>query len=235
MEGEPEKKNIEQNVLAAIRSGEVKMRPRWRFILNAALVAVGVTILFLALLFLVSFIFFMLRHTGVGLIPAFGFGWIMFFRRLPWVLIGLVVVFIVVLEVLVRRYAFAYKRPLVASVLSILGVVLIGGVILAATNLHRQLLTSAQHNGLPPMIGGMYRGFGMPRFNDIRRGEIVQIAGNIFVIQDEDGDTSTIVVTPGTRLPFGDAFTSSDTVVVFGVPGPDGTVRALGIQKVFDQ
>ena len=235
MENEREKKNIEQSVLTAIKSGRVKMRPRWQFVLRATLIAVGVIVMFLALLYLVSFILFVLHQTGAWFVPAFGpSGWFAFFHRLPWVLIGLAILFIIILEVLVRRYAFAYQRPLLASALSILGIVLIGGATISATRFHVGLFNSARHNGLP-VIGGMYRGFGMSRFDDIHRGEIIQMAGNTFVIQDDDGDTSTILLTPETRLPFGDDFTASDTVIVFGVPGPDGTVRAFGIQKVVDQ
>jgi hypothetical protein len=46
MENSSEKKPIEQKVLAAINSGEVKMRPKWFFILRGALFASGAFLVF---------------------------------------------------------------------------------------------------------------------------------------------------------------------------------------------
>jgi hypothetical protein len=227
-----EEKKIEDNVLAAIHSGQIKMRPRWQFILKAALIATGVVIVLLALIYLVSFILFALHESGAWFVPVFGFsGWIAFFQRLPWVLIGFVVLFIILLQVLVSRYAFSYHRPLLASALCIVGIVLVGGVAISLTRFHNQLFDSARHNGLP-VFGAMYRGFGMPRFDDIHRGEINEIMANGFVFQDDDGDTSTVVITPTTRLPLGDGFMASDTVIVFGREDLGGMIRAVGIEKI---
>src|ERR1700722_1425847 len=106
-ESNKEEKLVEHKVLAAIESGQVKMRPRWQFLLQTTLLAVGVIIAFFALLYLVSFIFFILHENGVWFVPAFGVsGWVALFRRLPWALIGLTIIFIIVLEFLVRRYSF---------------------------------------------------------------------------------------------------------------------------------
>ena len=231
-EDKKEEQNMERDVMRAISSGEVKMRPRWQFVLQAALLGVGAVIVLFALLYLVSFILFVLHQTGAWFVPNFGPpGWFAFFRRLPWVLITLAFIFIVILEVLVRRYAFAYQRPLLASVLWIVGIVLVGGATISVTRFHNQLFAVARRNSLP-VIGGMYQQFGMPRFDDIHRGVVLQMTNGAFLLQEDDGDTSTIIITPGTRLPLGDGFAVGDTVVVFGPPGIDGIIPAFGIQQV---
>src|ERR1019366_7165464 len=95
-----EKKTVEGNVFAAIHSGQVKMRPRWRFILETVLLGVGSIIVLLTLLYLVSFILFVLHESGAWFVPVFGLpGWVAFFHRLPWVLIGLAIIFIFILEI----------------------------------------------------------------------------------------------------------------------------------------
>jgi hypothetical protein len=232
MEQKTENNKIEEQVLTAIESGRVKMRPRWQFVLQAALLGIGAVMLLFVLLYLVSFILFVLHQNGAWFVPNFGApGWFALFRRLPWVLIGLSAIFIIILEVLVRRYSFAYRRPLLASALGIVGVVLIGGVVIAATPFHARLFDSARHNGLS-VIGSMYRGFGMPDFDDIHRGNIVQAVIGGFVIQDDDGNTSTVLITPQTRLPLGDDFEVGDTVIVFGTEAQPGLVTAFGIQKI---
>ena len=216
MEHKKKEDGIEREVLIAIASGKVKMRPRWQFILQAALLLTGAAILLFALLYLVSFIIFILHETGAWFVPAFGMrGWFALFLRLPWTLIGLVVIFIVVLELLVRRYAFAYHRPLLASALTIVGIVLIGGALISATRFHSQLFDFARHNGLP-VIGGMYRGYGMPGFDDIHRGQIVAMTTGTFVFQEDDGDTSTVILTPVTRLPLGGGFAVATRLLCSG-------------------
>ncbi len=230
-ENKKEEQKMERNVLAAISSGRIKMRPRWQFILQAALLGVGAVIILLTLLYLVSFILFALHESGAWFVPNFGLpGWWALFRRLPWVLIGFVIVFVVVLEVLVRRYAFAYQRPLLASALWIVGIVFVGGLVISATRFHREIFDFSRRSGLP-VIGGIYQRFGVPRFDDIHRGEIVQMATGTFVIQDDDGDTSTIIIMPATRLPLGNGFEVGDMVVVLGRRTRAGSFRRLGFSR----
>ena len=92
---EPQPKpSMKNDVLKAIQAGQVKMRPKWQFITKAALMVLGVVLAALATLYLVSFIVFILRQTGVLFVPAFGpgaFG--VFFMSLPWLLILLAAVF----------------------------------------------------------------------------------------------------------------------------------------------
>src|SRR3989344_3614541 len=113
-------RSIKEEVIARIKRGETIMRPRWHFVLRAMLYALGVLIAALALVYLASFIMFVLRETGLLFVPSFGFRGVgVFLFSLPWFLILLSLVFVFVLEVLVRRYAFAYRKPLLYSVFGI--------------------------------------------------------------------------------------------------------------------
>lgn len=232
MNNEANKKTIQDHILEAAKSGRVRMRPKWHFVLKAALGLVGGVMLVLVLVYLSSFIIFVLRRTGVLFAPGFGSrGWYDFFASLPWVLILLAVVFIVILELLVRHYSFAYRRPLLYSVLGIVLVVFAGGIMLEHTPLHGRLFRYARENRLPPPMGHFYRGFGMQRFNDVHRGTVVSSTDRGFIMEDVRGETSTVVISPRTRLPLGADFAVGDTVVVFGEQ--DGTaIRAFGIREV---
>ena len=100
------KKSVSEQIVETIRSGGVKMRPKWHFALKTILALTGAVILLLTLIYIASFAIFMLRQTGVLFAPTFGFrGGYVFLRSLPWLLISLLVVFIVVLEILVRHYS----------------------------------------------------------------------------------------------------------------------------------
>ena len=122
------KPSLEKNIMDAIHSGRVQMRPRWKFLLSGSLAALGIVILVLTLLFIASFTIFMLRQDGALFVPVFGMrGVFAFFAALPLVLIVLLILFLVILEILVRRYRVGYRMPLLISVLAILVIVVLGG------------------------------------------------------------------------------------------------------------
>lgn len=231
MENDQTKKTLREQVQDAIHSGRVKMRPKWHFALRAALAGIGGVMVGFTLLYLVSFVLFVLRHNGVLFVPMFGFfGWYAFFVSLPWLLIFFLVLFVVVLEVLVHRYAFAYRRPLLYSALAIAILAVLGGQLVAVTPLHRRMFISAQHGGLP-VAGRFYRHYGRPHSRNIHPGVISELTPQGFVMQNRLGESLTVILTRRTRLPLGADFFAGDGVVVFG-DRDDHTVHALGVRKV---
>jgi len=228
--GEANSKPIKEKLLEVIRRGGTTMRPRWHFVLRAMLLALGVALAAFALLYLVSFTVFSLHETGAWFVPVFGpGGWFALFRSLPWVLIALSVVFVIVLELLVRHYSFAYRAPLLYSILGIVLLAAIGGGV--AAPFHRGPFRSAR-GGQLPFAGPLYQHFGLQRIQDIHHGTIVASLPNGFVMESVRGGTSTVIITPQTRLPFGSAFDPGDLVVVFGGEMGGGTIQALGVREV---
>ena len=225
-------KTIEQDVMEKIRAGRVKMRPRWKFLLSSVLLGLGGVILLLTLLYITSFAIFTLRQSGVLFVPIFGMrGVFAFFAAIPLLLMLLILAFVIVLEILVRRYSFGYRRPLLVSVLAILIIVFLGGYALERTRIQYELFRQAHGpGGLPAPIGGMYR---TPmHVQGVYRGTIVQFIPGGFTLIDENGaGTTTVLIDSNTRLPLGDGFSAGEEVVVFG-DGASGTVRAFGIRPV---
>jgi len=221
--------------MEAIRKGRVHMRPRWHFLLLSALAIVGILILSFTLLYVSSLAVFLLRDSGAWFAPSLGArGWWVFVRSLPWILILLIVLFVVVLETLVRRYAFIYRKPLLTSVLGILALVFLGGFAIALTPLPRQMEDSARRGELPPPLNMMYGDpVRMPPPGDSYHGEIAAMMPGGFVIIDQDGDgTTTVLLTPRTRLPYGADFSVGERVIVIGDAVASGTVQAFGVQEI---
>lgn len=222
--------SIHDKVLAGIKSGRVKMRPRWHFILKAALLLAGAGIISLALLYLVSFIIFSMRQTGVWLVPSFGMRGVQeFLVSLPWLLVILTVIFVVILEVLVRRYAFAYRQPLLYSALAIVLLVTAGGFAVAKTSFHGGFLNQAKLHQLP-LAEPFYVRFGIMGPDDVQRGNIIELTDNGFTLGNQRDETLNIIITPETRFPLGTNFIEGDPVIVMG-EREDDTVKAFGIRK----
>lgn len=226
-----EKKSIREDILAAIKSGQVKMRPKWHFVLKAVLAVLGVLILLLTIFYLASFIIFILRQTGILFVPVFGpQGWYAFFAHLPLFLIILLIIFIIILELLVRHYSFAYRRPLLYSVLGISILAAIGAFAVANSSFHGGMSKYAEKNR-ETFVGRFYGEYGRPRFRDVHRGMIIEMINSGFTMRNRREEVLTIIISRRTRLPLGADFSSGDIVVVFG-PRDGNLVQAFGIQEL---
>ncbi len=214
---EPEKKStIQKNVLEAIRSGRAAMRPRWHFVLGAVALAVGVVILLLALLSLSSFIVFFLNRSGAIVGPQFGpSGLLALLRALPWLLVALCVLFAVLLELLIRHYALAYRRPLVYSMLAVVILTAVGAALIAHAHLHDRLYHRARANRLG-FASGFYRRFGASRAPSIQSGRIRQLTAQGFLLDTAQGTTIAVMVTPRTRRRSNLQLAPAEQVFVFG-------------------
>lgn len=231
MENNEKQKTIEKSILATIKSGQLKMRPKWHFAMKAFFAALGGIILALTVLYLASFIIFALRQTGVLFVPAFGWeGWFVFFTHLPVFLIGLLAIFIIILELLVRHYAFAYRRPLLYSAAGIFVLVIVGALAVANSSFHGSVSKYAEENE-KTFVGKFYVDYGRQRFSNIHRGMIIEMINNGFTMKDKREEILIVAINRRTWLPFGADFANGDIVVVFG-PRDGGLVQAFGIQKI---
>jgi hypothetical protein len=226
--------SVRAKVMETIQKGEVRMRPRWHFLLISALALAAAFIVLFALAYVVSLVVFFLRESGAWFLPGFGGrGWFDFFRSLPWLVVALLGVFVFVLEVLVRRHAFVYKKSLLVSALGIVLVICAGGFVIAQTSLHRGLAFLARSGQLPPPIRQWYRPPFRMHPDDVYRGVILSIHKDGFTIADYGAGTTTVVITPQTRLPEGADFVPGDMVVVIGDrSAATDTVSAFGVREV---
>ncbi len=229
------KNSLTSRILNRLKSGEVKMRPKGYFILRAVLVALITCLVALFVLYLVSFIFFSLRASGVWFLPGFGFGAMgVFIKSLPWSLILIALILIVVLELFVKRFGFAYRRPILYSVLVIVVFTLLGSLLIAKTPLHSDIFLRAHQGKLPPLAGGFYRGFGMPKLPDVHFGVVCDIGDNEFCLETDEGETLVILVASTTAFSLGADITEDDRVVVLG-KRDDSRVEASAVRRIEEE
>ncbi len=226
--------DLQKQLLAAIKSGGVVMRPKWHFILKTILIVFGIGLIFLTLLYLVSLSVFVLRDNGAWFAPTFGFrGWFTLLESLPWILISIALLCIVTLEILVKRYSFAYRRPVGYSLCGIMVIVFLGGLVIASGPFDRRIFPRERGERLAMNeFFGRHSGSSRPR--DIYRVEVMEASTTMLIVADAlTGETSTILIDTRTRLPFGADFAPHDILVIFG-GRTSGTIRALGIQEISD-
>lgn len=225
---------ISNKVLKKIKSEKVKMRPKIYFVLRGVLIALSIVFVILFVLYLVSFVFFSLRISGVWYLPRFGFpGLGIFLVSFPWLLIVIAILLIIVLEVLVKRFSFTYRRPILYSILGIVILVFLVSFIIGRTQLHSELFWRAREGRLP-VIGEFYRGYGMPGPRDVHHGMISGITDDGFQVEKTDGQIVNIIITDTTRFPSGADFEEGDMVVVFGKQD-NSIIKASGIIKADEE
>lgn len=232
--------DIQQKVLEQIDSGKVRMRSRLFFILKSAIV-LGVALLILLLtIFLASFIFFGLRVGGHEALLGFGArGVLPFLSVFPWPLLLLDIALLILLESLLHRFKFAYRRPLLYIFLGLLVLAGTLGLLLdRETPFHDDRLEEAEQGELiepleliyesarqtPPEELGVYRGF------------VTQVEEKDFVMtnndndSDEDDGTWRVESIEGTEQ---DEVEVGDRVYVAG-DREDDVIRAYGVRVLED-
>ncbi len=229
-----EKKSIKNSVLEKIKSGQAAMKPKWHFVLKAVLVGIGIIIFILLTLFVISLIIFILHDNGTWFVPAFGMRGIgRFIVSVPWLLVLACVAFIGLLEILVRKYSFAYRKPFLYSIIGIILFVSVGGIGVFATHMHDRFSRLAMERRLP-FAGPMYQRFRAQRPIDVYPGTVRETTENGFLIENESNETFRVVVTHATRFPFGSEIVVGDDIVVMG-DLKDGVIYAFGIRKIDDK
>ncbi|HXK36746.1 MAG TPA: hypothetical protein VJ553_04150 [Candidatus Paceibacterota bacterium] len=190
---------LKNKVMQIIRSGQAHMRPRWQFVLRAVLVVSGIVLAAFTLIYLVSFIIFTLRVTGVLYVPLYRIvGMQLLLRSMPWLLVLLAVAFIALVEILVRRYSFSYRQPLLYSALAIILLAFIGGAVIERTHLHAQFFRHARNGGLP-IMGPIYRDFGARPLPGLHRGIVRDLQPEGFTLQTYVEGDLRVVIVPQTR------------------------------------
>lgn len=228
---------LQDSIMEVIRSGKAPMRPRWHFVLISTLYALGAAIIFPFLLYVTSLVIFFMRENGVWFAPVFGMrGWASLFYTLPWLLVGFILVFIVILEILVRRYAFVYSRPILITIAGMLLVIFFGGFLVERTRVHAHMREFAREKRLPSPLQSMYDrpSHFLPRA-DVYRGVVSEMTKDGFVMTlIDETSTTSVVITPRTRLPYDHEFKVGDAVMVLGDSPTSTVIFAFGIRTVGD-
>ncbi len=232
-DNDSQKSLITDKVLEKIKSGRIKMRPKAHFVLKTVLAALGFILIILFVLYLISFIVFTLRMSGIWFAPGFGFyGIKIFLFSLPWLLILTAIILIIILEILVKYFSFAYRRPILYSILGIIALVFLGSFVIGQIKIHPYLFKKSQEKHLP-VAGKFYRDFGAGKFRNTHRGIVSETTDNGFLIETRHNEILKIIITSETRFPFGKDIKENDSIMILG-ERDNCTVRAFGVRKVDD-
>ena len=233
MSNNPQKLTTAKKVLGKIKNDQIKMRPKARFVLKSILIILGIFLVFFFTLYLVSFILFALRVSGVWHLSGFGFyGFRASLILLPWLLILIAIVLLIILEILVKHFSFVYHRPIFYSILAAVLFTLLGSFIIDKMQFHSCLFQKAQEERLPVM-GKFYRDLGIEKDHNVCRGIVLEITENGFQVETPRGKVLNVNITSETQFSDGADIKKDDVIIILGERG-DSEIQAIGIRKVDD-
>lgn len=134
--------NLTQKVLEKIRSGKVKMRSRFYFVLKAIILVLAAGITVLMSIFLASFIAFALKMNG----PVF------FLTALALAAL----IFVLLAWLLAEKFSAFYKKPLVFGLALVFILVAISSAAVLKTPFHQKMLELSQQKEVP-IISPFYK------------------------------------------------------------------------------
>lgn len=116
------RRNIKDEILNKIHDGSLVQKPKWRFVVRVVFAVLLIILNILACVYLISFVSLVTGERHMFDLLGFGpHGVQEFILGLPWALLMIIFVLFVLLQILVRYFEFAYKKPvliiLVASTL----------------------------------------------------------------------------------------------------------------------
>ncbi len=231
MNEEKNKTSIYEAVTEKLKSSKVVARPRLFFVVKGILIFVLILLVLVVALFTVSLVMFALRANGLGAAPTLGWWGIgVLARSLPWVLVLVAALSILVLELSVNRFRFAYRRPALYSLVVLIFVVAVGSLMAGQFDMHPKLYRRAVADKLP-FFAPVYRYYGPRPFIGAHPGLVEEMQEYGFDLREFETNYSyKVLVEKKTRLilPPDESLIVGEKVIVFG-EDEDGKIRARAI------
>ncbi len=223
--------SIQTEILQKIKTGEAKMRPKWHFVLKGILFLSGIITISLFLLYISSLMLFAMRQSGIWFVPSHSWYAIkLYLFSIPWLLVLLSLVFLIVLEILVRHYKFAYRKPILLSLFIILILVVFGSLFISKIGLHQKYFNAINQKSFG-ITKDVYCKYGAKTGKGVHPGKVLSIDGSDFVLVNLNRENILVHTNKRTRIPKFETISVGDNLLVMG-ENKQGEIVAVGIRKI---
>ncbi len=151
------KQTVKKEILKKIKSGEIKMKPKWFFLLGSVLSVVGLISSFVFTAFIINLIIFILKpHYG----PNYPFQINLILKNFPWWLLVLSLISLISGIFFLKKFDFSYKKNSLFVFFIIVFSIIIGAIFFDRFGLNdlfikrgprfmRQFFRNIQPNNIP--------------------------------------------------------------------------------------
>jgi hypothetical protein len=209
--------NLKENILQTVVKNKISMIPRWKFFLYSMLWILSACFSFALLVFFGSLIMYVLSVHGFIYLPFFKFGEVInSLRAIPFILFILTIVLLFVVEILVRNYAFSFRKSIVTTFITLTLVALCFSYLLNLTPVHREIWGYAKSHHISFISKEYDRPLPLRRMGlTVIRGVVISTSTDSVVLELPDDSTQIVYgsTTLGKSIELPE---KGEEVVVFG-------------------
>jgi cellulose synthase/poly-beta-1,6-N-acetylglucosamine synthase-like glycosyltransferase len=160
---------IKNKIIERIKTENIRMKPRWHFVLQGALLFFSVMVLLLILIYLFSFLILFVNSESFIKMPLHEVrDYINLTESLPWIIILFSVIGFIIVETLVNKFEFAHRKPFLYSFILILIIIVMFGYIFGNKKYHMPIRDRQPFNL-------MYERYNLRERNPVMIPQIIEI------------------------------------------------------------
>lgn len=232
------KKFTTTEILAKIKSGQIKMKSRSYFAAETAAIIAGIVFVFFLAIFLSSAVHFFAHASGLWYFPGFGITeFKIFFFNVPWLLIASIIFSGGALFWLIKKISASYRQPIIYSLVAIFAIIFSSSFVFAQYPLHEKLFQYSQDKNIP-LMKSFYQRYGqMPCHNAII-GKIASTTDSGFLVtppdrqDNEQNDIFNVFISPDTNLPKEKKLEKDSTILIISDQKIKKNINAASIRKI---
>ncbi len=233
----PEQVNntITNSVMEQITEKKIPQTTRGYFLLRKVVAIVGLSVSLLVLVFCISLVVFRLKVSGAWFLFIDGRErFLIGLGMVPWLLVVSIVLVALCAELILRRFGFGYRRPVLYTGAALLVVVMGVGYVVTQTPLHRSMYNKVNGPVPAPWFGTLYPKAHMIAPKYVFLGLVHDLDADGFFLRTRGAADVRVVVTADTQLPVERPVGEEDFVLVVGSQ-ENTVVVARGIRFVPDE
>lgn len=225
---------LKQHILDAVKHNKLHMIPKWQFVLYSILAIVGVVFLVVVAVFVSSLGLFVFSRYGLLTLPLKDFISLLHaIHVLPLILFLTAMLFVIVVELIARRYTFFARRPLFVTLGGVTLSVLVVGFIVSDTPLHEYVREYAKTHRIELMSRMYDRPLRRGEMKDmiVIRGELQEKTRTTARVLQFNEEVVEVSATSTQAVQDLRVLENGDDVAVFGVVQKNNTIDIVRITK----
>jgi len=207
--------DLSSRVLERIQKQKINMRSKWIFIAEKLGLESGLLLSVLIAIFMIGLAFYILDENGIFEFSEFGFkSFRVFLDNIPFDIAAFAIVFLLVSEIIIRKFDFSYKKYFKYLPYLVFTFVIVGGVVMYKIDYGRELFEREKAGSLSILYSNKITK--NPRGERAIIGKITQISERMYVIQTPQGQIYQVNYFLPSESPSHEIFFEGQIVKIIG-------------------